>query len=454
MTGIAGVFGVDNAAEIVMRMLQAMQHRGQDTAGIASADDKEIYDVRGTGLVDHVFERTDFPTKLPGSAAIGHIHRRSGQPASDPTRSQPFVRSFLDLPLAVIHAGRLTNGDELRDRLSAQGAIFATKGDSETILHAIARSRGESLLEKFTNSFELLEGAWATMILTPGMIMVALDPLGYRPLSVAPYKDGFAIASETCALDLIDALPWTIVEPGTIVIATKDGTQTRKYASRTFGRRCSFESIYFTRPDSSAYGQSAHEVRARLGRALAVGETILSDTVTSVPDSSNAMASAYAHALGVEREEVLIRNHYMGAASGSTIRRATEYGARMKLGVTNSLAKDRTVTVVDDSLIHANSAKKVVGMLRRAGATKVHLRIASPPIRESCPFGVNEPDRKTLAAADRTIEQVREITGADSIRYLTGDELFEALGPNSRELYCTRCFDVSSPWVEPVETGE
>lgn len=448
MTGIAGVFGVDNAAEIVMRMLQAMQHRGQDTAGIASADDNEIYDVRGSGLIDHVFEHTDFSTELPGRTAIGHIHRRSGRPVTDATRTQPFVRAFMDLPLAVVHAGRLTNGDELRKRFGSLGAIFSTDGDTETFLHAVARSDGDSLLEKLTRSFSLLEGAWTTMILTPGALMVAMDPLGYRPLSIAPFQDGFAIASETCALDLIDALPWSVVEPGTLIVATKEGVTTRKYAKSDIGRRCCFEEIYFSRPDSFAYGRSSHEVRARLGRALADGETILSDGVTGVPDSSNAMASAYAHALGLPREEVLIRNHYMGSASGSTIRRATEYGARMKLGVTTALASGRDVTVVDDSLVHGNSAAKVVALLRRAGAKKVHLRIGSAKIVQGCPYGVNEPERSTLAAADRSDEEIREITGADTIRFLTRDEMNKELGPNSENESCTECFGGPKPCVK------
>jgi len=451
MAAIAGVFGVPDAAEIVMRMLQDMQHRGQEAAGIASTDGNDVYDVRGTGLVDKVFEHVDLTQSLPGHAAIGHIRRSNESAPKDTAQIQPFTRRYMDLPLAIVHMGKLTNSDRFREEAKAKGAIFATENDAETMLHAMAMSEGERLTKKFERSFGLLEGAWTTMLLTTQSLMVARDPLGYRPLHMAPYRGGFAFASESCALGLINARDHESVEPGRLVIVSTRLLETWKFADLPYSRMCPLELTYFSRPDSDPYGVSAHKIRARLGRALARREIPVSeerariDAVTAVPDSSNAMASEYAKTLGVDREDILVRSHWMGRVSGREIRRDTKFGARMKLAVVPSLANGRILHVVDDSIVHGVATKKAVALLRAEGAKEVHLRICSAPTVAACPYGVNEDDVRTLARTGRDDAAVLELTGADSLRHTTTDDLFEALGPNSRNEYCTECMGGPKP---------
>lgn len=452
MCAIAGAFNVSNASYVVSLMLKAMQHRGQEAAGIVSCDGGVFHEHKGFGLADEVFGDVDVAARLPGSAAIGHLrYATSGDPDS-PESIQPLSASLRCGTVAIVHNGNLTNYRERRRELEELGAIFASGSDTELFLHLMARSRGNDVTARLTDAFGKTEGAWSLLVLTKDSLRAAVDPLGFRPLAVARMGDGYLFASETCAFDLLNVRPSAPIDPGRIVETTAAGQASTRYASPAFTRRCSFEHIYFTRPDSHAFGVSSNDVRERLGSLLAARAPVAADLVTAVPDSSNAVALAYAEALGIPFRFALIRNHYTGRTFITPKQTARELGVRMKLNAVRSVVQGKSVAVVDDSLVRGTTAAKVAALLKDAGASAVHLRIGSPPVIHPCFWGIDTPRRSELAAASASPEELGKALGLDSLAYLTVDDLRSALGDKAGAAYCTTCFTARPPTDAPDVT--
>jgi amidophosphoribosyltransferase len=427
-------------------MLKAMQNRGQEGAGITSTDGKQLFELKNFGLVDEVFRTTDFGTHLPGTSAIGHIrYSTAGDPGSY-ANLQPLVASHgAFTPFAVAHNGNLTNHELLRTVATDVGYRSRTTSDTEMFLFLIARAAHPDITDAIADACMTVEGAFALLILTPDTLCAVTDPFGFRPLSVAQYGDGFVFASETRAFDMLAAQDSTAIKPGTIFRA--DRVNATKYARSAFGRRCSFEHVYFSMPDSMPFGVSSNKVREKLGRLLAQKNTVRTDIVTPVPDSSNAMAVAYAEESGLPFRLALIRNHYTGRTFITPKQPARELGVRMKLNVVRDLVNGKTVTVVDDSLVRGTTISKVVALLRNAGATEVHVRIPSPPVIHPCWWGIDTPSFEELSAAHATPAELEKKLGLDSLLYLSLEELREALGDSEGVRYCTTCFTGVQPTI-------
>ncbi len=452
MCGIAGAYGVPNASYLVSLMLKGKQHRGQEAAGIVSSHCGRLHEHKGFGLVDEVFGGVDFSTKLPGTSAIGHIRYATTGASDDARNIQPLVALRTRGSKAVAHNGNLTNFAEMRRSLEADGAIFQSSSDTELFLHLMARSKRNTPNGRLQEACERVTGAYSLLVLTPEGILAAVDPLGFRPLSVAKLKEngqlggGWLFASETVAFDLfaeeiawqrplreiMAVFPGMIVHPGT----APEGETTR---------HCSFEHVYFSRPDSVIFGQSATAVRERLGAALAKASGVRTDVVSAVPDSSNVMAQSYAETLGIPIRSALIRNHYTGRTFITPKQRARELGVRMKLNADRHVVNGKTITVVDDSLVRGTTAKKIVELLRTAGAREVHLRIASPPVIHPCHWGIDTPSRQELIATSMDAAALASYVGADSLAYLSIDDLRAALGDTEGKRHCTTCFTGKMP---------
>lgn len=452
MCGIAGAYGVPDAGRVVSLMLKAMQHRGQEAAGIVSADGEGLHEIKGFGLVDEVFAGVDFAARLPGTAAVGHIRYATCGEADDRRNVQPLVASLRRREKAIVHNGNLTNYPTMREALERQGAIFQTASDTELFLHLMARSGENPLSARLKDACDRIEGAYSILLLTRDGLLAAVDPYGFRPLSVAPYGDGWLFASETCAFDLFGAAPSSPIAAGTIVEidSATEGAMLESGGEPAITRHCSFEHIYFTRPDSVIFGVRAASVRERLGIALAKSAGTKTDIVTSVPDSSNAIAIAYAEALGIPFRFALIRNHYTGRTFITPKQTARELGVRMKLNADRHVVEGRTITVVDDSLVRGTTAKKIVELLRSAGAKEVHLRIGSPPVIHPCHWGIDTPSRQELIAADLPPAELAKLLGADSLEYLPITALHEALDDKAGVSHCTTCFSGTLPEEIPI----
>ncbi|HTM68464.1 MAG TPA: amidophosphoribosyltransferase [Candidatus Binatia bacterium] len=449
MCAIAGAFNVPNASYVISLMLKAMQHRGQEAAGIVSTTGATFHEHRGFGLADEVFGDVDFASKLPGTAAVGHLRYATTGASDAPECIQPLTAALRYGPAAIAHNGNLTNYRAMREKLEDQGAIFQSGSDTELFLHLMARSHAADTVGRLKESFGQVEGAWSLLVLTKDSLHAAVDPLGFRPLAVARMGDGFLFASETCAFDLLGVKPSLPVLPGRIIAVDATGSASVSFAEPAFTRRCSFEHIYFSRPDSHAFGVSSNLVRERLGALLAKRAPVAADVVTAVPDSSNVVALSYAEALHVPFRFALIRNHYTGRTFITPKQTSRELGVRMKLNAVKSAVHGKSVVVVDDSLVRGTTAMKVADLLREAGATQVHLRIGSPPVIHPCFWGIDTPRRAELAAANASPEQLAKALRVDSLAYLTVDDLYEALGEGSTSAYCTTCFTGRKPSDEP-----
>ncbi len=450
MCGIAAAFNVENASYVVSQMLKALQHRGQEASGIASTDGTRLYLIKGPGLTDEVFDTVDFDRSLPGSAAIGHLRYATSGDSGAVESIQPLQAELRgDFPIALVHNGNLTNAEPLRKSMQENGMIFRSHSDTEIFLHLLARSFASEIPFKFKSAFATVEGAYALMAITPRALYAAVDPHGFRPLVMAPYKGGWLLASETCALDLFCAKGEPLSN-GQVMELTSEGVHSWTFEVQTQTRHCSFEHIYFSRPDSRVFNKSVYGVRVRLGQLLAqkMREQVGSHKdaiVTAVPDSSNIEALAFAQELGQQFTYAMIRNHYTGRTFITPQQRARELGVRMKLNVVESVVAGRDVYVVDDSLVRGTTGRKVVGLLREAGAREVHMCIASPPVIHPCYWGIDTPEREQLAAANHTLEQIRDMMGVDSLSYLEVSDLLQALEDPQGTSYCTTCFTGERP---------
>ncbi|MBI5058548.1 amidophosphoribosyltransferase [candidate division KSB1 bacterium] len=440
--GIAGIFGHPNAAELTYLALYALQHRGQESAGIVATDGSGLYDVRGMGLVADVFnDHSKFAT-LRGNRAIGHV-RYSTAGGSNAANIQPLVVQTKNGPLAIAHNGNLVNALVVRRELEDDGAIFQTESDTELFVHLIARSREATLTGRVAEAVRRVTGAFSIVLLSRDEMVVARDPHGFRPLCLGRKGDAVIAVSETCALDLLDADYERDIRPGEIVTYSARGTETMQY-SDTKLHMCVFELIYFARPDSRVFGDSVDRRRRKLGKILAEEAPCDADIVISVPDSSNTSAIGYSRRSGIKFEIGLIRNHYIGRTFINPSPFMRSFNARIKYNPVVGVLKDRRVVLVEDSIVRGTTLKKLVGVIRRAGAKEVHVRVASPPVKWPCFYGMDFPTRKELIAAWAKPEQIKEYIGADSLRYLSEAGMLHSTHDDP-DRYCAACFTGKYP---------
>jgi amidophosphoribosyltransferase len=449
--GVFGVLGNPDAANLVYLGLYALQHRGQESAGIAAVGgDGRIISEKEMGYVADVFTHERI-ARLPGETAIGHV-RYSTAGGSMLCNAQPIVAHTSKGPVAVAHNGNLINGGELRSQLEAEGAIFNSTADSEVIVHLIARSKAKDVEGAFVDALSRLKGAYAIALLTPGRIFAARDPYGFRPLVIGKLEDAFAVSSETCAFDLIGADLLREVGAGEVLVMEKgaDGVPAVRVVFEGRGERearCIFEHVYFARPDSVVFGNNVAETRKRFGAQLAIEHPIDADIVVPVPDSGVFAALGYAQESGIPFQYGLVRNHYVGRTFIEPEQGIRHFGVKVKLNPVRELIRGKRVVLIDDSIVRGTTSKKIVKMLKDAGAASVHMRISSPPTAWPCYYGIDTPERKHLIASYQSFDEIRDFIEADSIGYLSEEGLLEAVrnDDDPRKLYCTACFTGKYP---------
>jgi amidophosphoribosyltransferase len=437
-----GVFGHPHAAELTYLGLYALQHRGQESAGIVSTDGKTLFDARGMGLVSEVFSDHAKFRELAGNCAIGHV-RYSTAGGSTVVNVQPLVMRTKDGPISAAHNGNLVNARELRRRLENEGAIFQTDSDTELFVHLISRSQEPTLTGRVAEALRQVRGAFSLLFLSTDEMVVARDPHGFRPLCLGGKGDAVVAASETCAFDLTDATYVRDVEPGEIVSVSARGMDSLIYAEPAL-HMCVFELIYFARPDSRIFGGSVDQKRRKLGKILAEEAPAIADKVISVPDSSNTSALGYSRASSIKFDIGLIRNHYIGRTFINPSPFMRSFNARVKYNPVTGVLKDKRVVLVEDSIVRGTTLKKLAGLIRKAGAKEIHVRVASPPIRFPCFYGMDFPTRKELIAAWNTPEQMRDYLGVDSLQYLSVEGMLAATYDDPGR-YCTACFTGNYP---------
>ena len=442
--GIFGTYGHPSASELTFLGLYALQHRGDEGTGIVSSDGRQIYQHKGLGQVADVFRDRSTLDSLKGHLAIGH-NRYSTTGASVLTNTQPFLVNTKDGPIAIAHNGNLVNTGSLRQELQGMGAIFQTTMDSEIIVHLVARSREEEVLDQIVDALSRVRGAYSALLLTRDKIIAARDPMGFRPLCLGRLDEAWIVASESCALDIVAAKYIRDVEPGEIVVIDKDGLRSLKPFENTRHGFCVFEYIYFSRPDSRIFGDYVDKTRRKLGRQLAIEQpTPGADIVISVPDSSNTAALGYSETSKIRFEIGLIRNHYVGRTFISPSQIMRELKVRIKYNPVGGVLKGKRVVIVEDSIVRGTTMTKLATMIRQAGAREVHVRVSSPPIRFPCYYGIDFQGTDELIASGRTVEEIRQLLRVDTLGYLSIEGMLRAL-PNSGHQYCVACFDENYP---------
>ena len=436
MCGVVGIWGCAEAANLAYLGLHALQHRGQEGAGIVSSDGHRLHLERGQGLVADVFGRRDVFDRLPGSRAIGHV-RYSTAGSNSLVNVQPLTVQ-LGGGFAIGHNGNLVNADTLRKDLQDEGAIFQTSSDTEVIVHLIARSRQRSLLNRVIDALGRIRGAWSLVMMTPERLIAGRDPHGFRPLVLGRRPGGgYVVASESSALDLIEATFVRDIQPGEIVVIDDDGLTSFHPFPKDERRACIFEHLYFARPDTALWGQDVYGVRMKLGERLAIEQPADVDMVIS----GVAAALGYAQKLQIPFQLGLVRNHYVGRSFIEPSQQIRDFGVKLKLNPLPTLLKGKRVVVVDDSLVRGTTCRKIVRMLRKAGVEAVHLRIAAPPTTGPCWYGIDTPTRAELIAANNEVAEIGRFVGADSIGYLSVDGMHAAVNDRSPvEGHCDACF--------------
>jgi amidophosphoribosyltransferase len=451
--GVFGVLGRSDAANLVYLGLYALQHRGQESAGIASVNDEgRIVSEKEMGYVADVFTPARL-ARLPGDTAVGHV-RYSTAGGSMLCNAQPIVAFTSKGPIAVAHNGNLVNGGELRKQLEAEGAIFNSTADSEVIVHLIARSKKPDLESAFLDALSQLQGAYAMALLAPGRIFAARDPYGFRPLVLGRLEDSFAVSSETCAFDLISAETVREVGAGEVLVIERDAdgkpaVRVVREGAAPRQARCIFEHVYFARPDSVVFGNSVAAVRQRFGAQLAREHPIDAENaiVVPVPDSGVFAALGYALESGIPFQYGLVRNHYVGRTFIEPKQAIRSFGVKVKLNPVQHLVRGKRIVLIDDSIVRGTTSKKIVRMLKDSGAAEVHMRISSPPTSWPCYYGIDTPERTQLIGATHTHEEIRTFIEADSLGYLSEDGMLAAVknDDDPRQLYCTACFSGNYP---------
>jgi len=437
--GIFGVWGHPDAARLTYFGLHALQHRGQEGAGIVSNDNGHLIGHRGLGLLTQVFSDEHEIERLKGDKAIGHVrYATSGSGSVD--NIQPFLFRFHDGDVALGHNGNLTNCVSLRRKLEDEGAIFHSNSDTEVLMHLIRRSNAPTFMDKLKEALNKVHGGFAYLLMTEHAMIGALDPNGFRPLSLGRMKNGaYVLASETCALDIVGAEFVRDIGPGEIIVVDDDGYHMDRYTTNTQLAICSMEYIYFARPDSNIYGVNVHSARKRMGAILAKESPAPADMVIAVPNSSLSAASGFSETSGLPNEMGLIKNQYVARTFIQPTQELREQGVRMKLSAVRGVVKGKSVAVIDDSIVRGTTSRRIVQLLREAGAREVHMRISSPPLKYPCFYGIDIQTTKELIAAKKSVEEIREYIGADSLAFLSLDGLVEAIGLHADAPYGGLC---------------
>jgi amidophosphoribosyltransferase len=444
---VMGVYGHPEAANLVYLGLYALQHRGQESSGIVSSDGSGLISHRQMGLVADVFKE-DVIKRLEGSKAIGH-NRYSTTGQSHLKNAQPFVVEYSQGPIAISHNGNLVNAEILRKELEDSGSIFQSTSDTEVIIHLIATSKESTLMGRIVEALSRTRGAYSLLFLTLDRMIAARDPMGFRPLvlgrfNTGPNEGAYVVASETCALDLIEATYVREVEPGEIITFSANGMESLKPFPPAPQAKCIFEYIYFSRPDSNLYGHSVYQVRKALGRQLARESAVAADLVTPVPDSGVPAAIGYAEESGIPLEFGLIRNHYVGRTFIEPQQSIRHFGVKIKLNAQREVLQGKRVVVVDDSIVRGTTSRKIIRMLRDAGAKEVHMRISSPATISPCYYGIDTPTRSELIASSSSVEEIRRFIEADTLAYLSREGMYAYFNGQSRG-FCDACFSGNYP---------
>jgi amidophosphoribosyltransferase len=440
--GVFGIHGHPEAANMAYLGLYALQHRGQESAGIATSDNVRLHVSRSMGYVADSFSATAL-AGLPGGSAIGHV-RYSTAGESHIQNAQPFLIDCVHGEIAVCHNGNLVNAQELRDELVRQGSIFQTTSDTEVLLHLYAKSRAATVEEAVIESVSHARGAFSLLMLTRDLLIAVRDPHGFRPLALGRLGDAYIVCSETCALDLIGATYVRDVEPGEVLVIGPSGLRSIRPFGAARLAHCVFEHVYFARPDSYVFGESVNEIRTNFGRRLAQEAPAVADVVVPIPDSGVCAATGFAERAGLPMRMGLIRNHYVGRTFIQPQQSIRHFNVKVKLNPVRSILEGQRVVLVDDSIVRGTTSRKIVRMVRAAGAREVHMRISCPPTVSPCFYGVDTPRRSELIAATHTLDEIQKYIEADSLAYLSLEGLLAAVGPK-RQSYCTSCYTGEYP---------
>ena len=440
--GVFGIYGTERAANLTYLGLYALQHRGQESAGIASSDEHHIYRYAGMGKVVDIFHEEHIES-LPGHMAVGH-NRYSTTGSSFLRNAQPFRADSILGPIVLSHNGNLVNAGSIRFALERDGSIFQTSIDTEVIVHLMARSGMSDFLEAMIYALRQIKGAYSLLVMNRNNLYAVRDPNGFRPLVLGKLDDAWVVASETCAFDIIDAQYVREVQPGELLEISASGVKSYFPFERQKQSLCVFEYIYFSRPDSIIYGNSVHEMRIQLGRMLARQSGVEADITVPIPDSSICAALGYARESGVPYEKGMIRSHYIGRTFIEPSQKIRDFGAKIKYNIVRPAIDDKRIVVVDDSIMRGTTMRKIIKMFRSGGAREVHVRISAPPTRFPCFYGIDIPTRSELIASSHSIEEIRKYLRVDSIEYMTVESLLAAIDrPELR--FCTACFDGNYP---------
>jgi amidophosphoribosyltransferase len=448
--GVVAIYSHPEAETLAYLGLHALQHRGQESAGIVTSDGMSLHIHKSMGLVADIFTEKKL-ARMRGTLAIGHT-RYSTTGDSALLNAQPIMVQSNKGMIALAHNGNLTNAGEIRARMEAQGSIFQTSSDTEVIVHLIAQSREHTLPEAIADALRRVEGAFSLVMISPDRIFAARDPRGFRPLAMGRIpalpgqrQDTIVFASETCAFDLVGATYEREVKPGELVIVGPEGITSRFYAPALPQSSCIFEHVYFSRPDSRVFGRPVQESREQLGRQLAIEAPADADLIVPVPDSGVTAAMGYSAESGIPLRFGLIRNHYVGRTFIEPQQSVRDFGVKLKLNPVRSLLEGKRVVLIDDSIVRGTTSRKIVRMVRSAGAKEVHLRISCPPTISPCYYGVDTPRKKELIAANNTVEEIRRYIGADSLAYLSLEGLKKACHDGEKTTYCTACYTGNYP---------
>ena len=435
---VVGIFGHEEASKLAYFSLHALQHRGQEAAGISSADGKKLHTIKKRGLVMRVFDEAKLQT-LSGSSAIGHTRYSTAGDDSILDAQPVFARYDLG-EMAIVHNGNLTNAEEVRNSLIKKGAIFQTFMDTENLIHLIAKSEKDKLIDRIIDAVQRIEGAFSLVFLSRSKMFAMRDRFGFRPLSLGRLPNGgYIVASETCAFDLVGAEFIRDVEPGELLVFNKGKEPKSIKVFEPTPKHCIFEYVYFARPDSSVFGQSVYQMRKEMGKELAKLAPVEADVVIPVPDGGVPSAIGYAQESGIPYEMGIMRNHYIGRTFIEPTQEMRDLKVKMKLSPMTDIIKGKRVIVIDDSIVRGTTSKRIVRMLKEAGASEVHMRVSSPPTTDPCYYGVDTPDKDKLIAAQMTNEEICDFIEADSLAYLDEESLLRSVNSKNDE-YCTACF--------------
>ncbi|ACH39341.1 glutamine--phosphoribosylpyrophosphate amidotransferase [Citrifermentans bemidjiense Bem] len=441
--GIFGVFNHPEASNLTYLGLYALQHRGQESCGIVSSDGNNLHSHKSMGLVADVFGNQEIFKSLPGKAAIGHV-RYSTTGSSVIKNVQPIMVDYSRGSIAVAHNGNIVNAQIIKDELEAYGSIFQTTMDTEIIVHLLATSKAISLQDRLTDALSRIQGAYCLLFLTETRMVAVRDPNGFRPLCLGRLGGSYVVASESCALDLIDAEFIREIAPGEMIVVDKNGMSSFFPFKKVDPTPCIFEFVYFARPDSHIFGKNVYQVRKEQGRQLAREHRVDADIVIPIPDSGVPAALGYAEESGIPFELGLIRNHYVGRTFIEPQQAIRHFGVKIKLNPVREVLKDKRVVVIDDSIVRGTTSRKIVKMIRNAGAREVHVRISSPPTSYPCYYGIDTPNRKELISSSHSLDEIRRYITADSLGYLSEEGLMSSVGAENAG-FCTACFTGGYP---------